>query len=105
MSEPKSETAKVLEEIVDGSDNVVDLVTRQQKRAQERAAAKDAQSVVPITKERLAALMRARTMLAALVRRTGRVRISRAEVEIGAGSRVEVKVQDNGDLVVSFVEG
>ena len=71
-----SAVEKVLEEIVQvPEDNVVDLQTRQQRRAAERAAEKEANSLVSMTKDQLDKLQRARIMLAALVRQQGRVRI------------------------------
>lgn len=48
--------------------------------------------------------LRMRLMLFALVRREGRVRISRADLEAAQrGGKLDVKTQENGDLVVSFV--
>lgn len=45
-------------------------------------------------------------MLAALVKQSGRVRITARELQsITQKSRIDVKVQENGDLVLSFLEG
>lgn len=105
----KSLVAKVLEEIVQepvDEDNVVPLMSRQQRRAAERVAAKEAeQSLVSITTAQLEKLHRARIMLAALVRREGRVRIPQKELTIRKGDQLDVKVQDNGDLVVTYKAG
>lgn len=52
------------------------------------------------------AMRRLRLMLFALVRREGRVRISQREYQaIADADKLDVKVQENGDLVVSFEKG
>lgn len=107
-----SNVAQVLADIVQDNDEREDEdgadvvpITRQQRRAQERAAQKDAQSLVHVTKEQYDKLHRARIMLAALVRREGRVRIARRELELQRGDKLDVKVQENGDLMVTFKAG
>jgi hypothetical protein len=51
-------------------------------------------------------MQKLRLMLFALIRREGRVRISRREVDaITDADKLDVKVQENGDLVVSFEKG
>lgn len=107
-----SNVAQVLADILEGEEAEGDdegaevvPITRQQRRAQERAAAKEAQSLVHVTKEQYDKLHRARIMLAALVRREGRVRIARRELELQRGDKLDVKVQENGDLMVTFKAG
>ena len=56
--------------------------------------------------EQAAKLQRMRQLLFAIVKREGRVRLTRAElaaIEPRAG--LDVKVQENGDLVVTFLRG
>lgn len=110
-----SNVARVLHEIVEGDEDDEDdgaeviPITRQQRRAAERAAAKEAEreseELVSMTKAQFQKLHRARVMLAALVRREGRVRIPQRELQIQKGDQLDVKVQENGDLLVTFKAG
>lgn len=83
---------------------VVDLAAWTRER--EEANRKAEQRLVSVDERGLEKLHRARIMLAALVRKTGRVRISRSDLDsITPASKLDVKVQPSGDLVVTFVEG
>ncbi len=62
--------------------------------------------LISIDERRLTQLVKGRIMLAALVKRDGRVRITRRELEaVQQRDKLDVKVQENGDLMVTFVEG
>lgn len=104
---PRSAVEAVLNEIVQepAGDNVVPI-TRQQRRAAEREAAKVPEPLISITEAQYGKLMRARIMLAALVKREGRVRLTQRELNgIGKRAKLDVKVAENGDVVMTFVEG
>lgn len=82
--------------------NLADWI-REKEVQQARAATA---RLVSIDEKRMTSLMKRSHMLAALVRATGRVRIMREDLEaIGARDRLDVKAQDNGDLVVTFLPG
>lgn len=87
----------------DASDKIIDLaewIDRKAPKADVRA------QLVSIDERKLGALIRGRIMLAALVKQSGRVRIPVRELQsITQKSRIDVKVQENGDLVLSFLEG
>lgn len=90
--------------------------SRQVRRAKARGMAKMKESVERIagreeailatSDARIARLMRAQHALLALVKREGRIRMSKRELaSITTGDALEFKVQDNGDVVVSFHGG
>jgi len=95
---------------VDLKDAMRAKLTRQQRRASSRAEAKMAENAQRVAlanaEEQAKKLARMRYMLFALVRREGRVRLTQAELnatEPTAG--LDVKVQENGDLLVTYVRG
>jgi hypothetical protein len=111
MSEEENETAAS-----DGTEDNVIPLSRQVRRAQEREAAKlaektdaalaDAERATALASQRMMSLMKTRHMLFALVRATGRVRIHRDDLKrVTDRDKLDVKVQENGDLVVTFEEG
>lgn len=63
------------------------------------------EDMVAVDRAKYDRLNKARVMLAALVKQSGRVRISKRDLTPVEGSKLDVKVQENGDLVVTFVEG
>lgn len=81
---------------------VADIREMRERRARERQEAQDNEDM----RETFDRLRRGQYMLTALVREQGRVRISRAALEsIKRTDRLDVKVQENGDLVVTFLAG
>lgn len=88
------------------NEEVVDLAQWVKGKEAEHAQRQAHAVMVSVDERRLAQLAKARIMLAALVKRDGRVRITRRELDaIEQRSKLDVKVQENGDLVVTFVEG
>ena len=89
--------------------------TRQQRRAEERASAKRTEALAKMAEnaERVALgdaqaakMQRMRIMLFALVKQLGRARLTQHELNaVEPGSGLDVKVQPNGDLVVTFLRG
>lgn len=84
--------------------DVVDLRSRQQKRAEQREARKTWEDVYDDSDPRLKPLMKARHMLFAILRQAGRMRISASELAaVQLADKVDVKVAPNGDLVVEYL--
>jgi hypothetical protein len=96
-------------------DNVLPFkaASRQVKRAKarqskkdERALEKKADETLATDDARLKPLLKARHMLFALIRETGRVRIKAEHLNVvTTADKLDVRVQPNGDLMVTFVEG
>lgn len=119
MSEVKDVLDGIARDIEASPEALADVVpiTRQQRRAQEREAEKIAERAErPATAEemleakandaRKLALLKSRHMLFALVRAQGRVRISAADLSrVTDRCKLDCRVQPNGDMVVSFVDG
>lgn len=90
-----------------------EAVSRQQRRAAERAREKEQAALEKAAEETLATddprlkpLLKARHMLFAMAREHGRVRIKATHLNVvTTADKLDVRVQPNGDLVVSFVEG
>lgn len=83
---------------------VVDLRSRQQRRAEAREARKTWEDVYTDSDPRLQPLMKARHMLFAMLRQAGRIRIPAAELQaVDLRDKVDVKVADNGDLIVEYL--
>lgn len=98
----------------DTDSNVVTLEaakSRQVLRAETRAALKaehrkESLEKLAVDDARIAKLLRARHMLFALLKQSGRARIDRRLLDsINLTDTMDIKVQENGDLVVTFVEG
>lgn len=84
---------------------VIDLNAWMKGKEAEVAKTK-AGPLVSIDERRLTQLVKGRIMLAALVRKEGRIRITRRELEaVQQRDKLDVKVQENGDLMVTFLEG
>lgn len=83
----------------DGS-NVLSIEAFKAKQAMNPGEAMAEVSGEKLVNDQLERLMR---VLFALVRAQGRVRIARADLEAATGGKLDVKVQENGDLIVSFV--
>lgn len=95
---------------------VVVPLPRQQRRAHERQAEKLAELTEKAAREgerelaaadkRMAALMKARALLFAMARENGRIRVSRAHLDaLTDRDQLAAKVQENGDIVLTFVTG
>lgn len=94
------------------------VVSRQVRRAEERAATKQSAALaalatmaenaerVVVGEEQAGKLQKMRQMLFALIRREGRVRLSRADLAaVALKDGLDAKVQENGDLVVTYLKG
>jgi hypothetical protein len=85
-------------------DKTIDLSNWIEKKEQAKQRNVQIAPTVTVDEKRYERLGRAQVMLAALVKASGRVRIPRADIEsIGKDSRLDVKVQENGDIVVSYM--
>lgn len=86
--------------------NVVDLRSRQQRRAEAREAKKTFEDVYSEADAKLKPLLKARHMLFALIRSQGRVRIPHMDLRaVQLEDKLDVHVDANGDLTVGYVEG
>jgi len=91
------------------------VVSRQVRRAEERAATKQSAALatmaenaerVVVGEEQAGKLQKMRQMLFALIRREGRVRLSQADLAaVAPKDGLDAKVQENGDLVVTYLKG
>jgi hypothetical protein len=80
-------------------------VSRQVARAEERKLEKDLTSAAKLHEDAVRGLRKAQHMLAALVKEQGRIRITRAMLEsVGPKDGLDVKVDDAGNLVVTYLE-
>jgi hypothetical protein len=89
--------------------------TRQVRRAEARMSAKQEVALAKMNanaertvfgEEQAAKFQRMRTMLFALVKQQGRVRFTQQELNaIEPRAGLDVKIQDNGDLLVTFLRG
>lgn len=91
-------------DVVAAAAEAVDLRSRQQRRAEAREARKTWEDVYTDSDPRLQPLMKARHMLFAILRQAGRIRIPAAELQaVDMRDKVDVKVADNGDLIVEYL--
>lgn len=91
---------------MDEQHDVVNLNDWIAEKERERQRTTETGKMVSIDERRLLSMMKQRHMLAALCRAQGRVRIPRGDLDkITQRDKLDVKVQENGDLVVTFVEG
>jgi hypothetical protein len=100
---------------IDLKDAVHDKLSRQVRRAEERAATKQSTALtkmaenaerVVLGEEQAQKMQRMRVMLFALVKQLGRARLTQAELNaIAPKDGLDVKVQPDGSLVVTYLRG
>lgn len=87
------------------SDKTVDLSEWVEKKERQKQRNVVPAATVTIDAKLHARLARAQIMLAALVKREGRIRIPWSEIQdIDRRGKLDVKVGDNGDVTVSYKE-
>lgn len=109
---PKSDEKLVGVRVVEGG-FVEPAPSRQVRRAEERATSKQSVALtkmaenaerVVVGEEQASKLQKMRQMLFALVRREGRVRLTQRELAaVQSRDGLDVKVQENGDLAVTYL--
>jgi hypothetical protein len=87
-------------------ENTVDLADWVERKEREKQRSPVIASNVTVDERHYERLTRAQIMLAVLVREHGRVRLSARDLAaVTRKDKLDVKVQDNGDVIVSFVQG
>jgi hypothetical protein len=105
MSEHETAIPEALAPVPAAEDNTIDLQEWVQKQEVKQQRTAQAAPMVTVDERRYAMLTRAQILLAAMVRPHGRVRISRSDVDaITKKTGLDVRVQDNGDMVVTLLE-